>query len=719
MTNFTFTDTIAGYVTDYDASTKKFGLRTSDGREFAITITDTTYAELLRNLGAAQVDCTAWLGQLLLPEQYLYAHGIFYTNKHLSFENAEFEAKHLVFVGRDNQDFPFENPDWWINQIRSLADFYLRAQFQDGEIDYRRYRSNLDLYGKQIDGNRQETDTISRLVYGFATAYLLTGEDRYLEAAEKGTTYLREHMRYQDCGDNVCYWYHGIDLSGSQEQKIFASEFNDDYYAIPAYEQIYALVGPTQTYRITGCPKILNDIEMTVNLFDRYFLDKSAAGGYFSHIDPVTLSPVSKMLGRNQGRKNWNSVGDHAPAYLINLWLATGEERYAQMLTSTANTIVGHFIDDDQSPFVQERFHGDWTHDTNWGWQKNRAVIGHNLKIAWNLIRINHLQPNPDYVQAAHRIAALMPTIGSDQQRGGWYDMLERLSSGKEAHHRFVWHDRKAWWQQEQAILAYLILAGSSKDSAYRKLAREAAAFYNAWFLDHEAGGVYFSVQANGLPYLLGNERRKGSHSMSGYHAFELTYLATIYTNLLLTQQPVTLYFKPKPDAFKDNLLRVQPDILPAGSVKIQDVQIDGQPHQDFDALALTVHLPTSRESLKVQVRLVPLQSNFDARLLWAEDKTAHIHLSGTLGLDALATFEAVLGQTTKQPLTHLVLMMHEVECVSNLILRLIILTQQKLGASVSITIVGAKKQILQSIENSEFHQRVRIIDTLETAIRI
>ena len=31
---------------------------------------------------------------------------------------------------------------------------------------------------------RQETDTISRLVYGMATAYLLTGEDRFLEAAE-------------------------------------------------------------------------------------------------------------------------------------------------------------------------------------------------------------------------------------------------------------------------------------------------------------------------------------------------------------------------------------------------------------------------------------------------------------------------------------------------------------------------------------------------------
>ena len=36
--------------------------------------------------------------------------------------------------------------------------------------------------------------------------------------------------------------------------KVFASEFGDDYDAIPAYEQIYALAGPIQTYRITGDP---------------------------------------------------------------------------------------------------------------------------------------------------------------------------------------------------------------------------------------------------------------------------------------------------------------------------------------------------------------------------------------------------------------------------------------------------------------------------------
>jgi mannose/cellobiose epimerase-like protein (N-acyl-D-glucosamine 2-epimerase family) len=175
-------------------------------------------------------------------------------------------------------------------------------------------------------------------------------------------------------------------------------------------------------------------------------------------------------------------------------------------------------------------------------------------------MRIHHLRPNPRHTSLAKKIAKVMPTVGMDRQRGGWYDAIERLMGPGEEWHRFTWHDRKAWWQQEQAILAYLLLAGSLRDEEHRRLARESAAFYNAFFLDHDNGGIYFNVQANGFPYLLGNERLKGSHSMSGYHSFELCYLAAVYTNLLVTKQAMDFYFRPAADALKDRTLRVQPD---------------------------------------------------------------------------------------------------------------------------------------------------------------
>jgi mannose/cellobiose epimerase-like protein (N-acyl-D-glucosamine 2-epimerase family) len=600
--DFSFSDLIAGYVTEYDKDRDIFGLKTSDGREFKVKISPMAYAKVIQNFDEGYPDATGSMKSMLTNGRFLFVYGVFYP------DNKLFDAKQIIFAGRKKDEYVFEKSDWWVKQVKSLGNFYLKAQFGTGEYNYRNYRTNLNLTGLRSEISfRQETDTISRLVYGFASAFLMTGEDKFLTAAEKGTEYLREHMRFVDEDEGIVYWYHGIDVKGDKEDKIFASEFGDDYYAIPAYEQIYALAGPIQTYRCTGDPRIMDDTEKTIKLFNDFFLDKGEDGGYFSHLDPFTLDPESDSLGQNKARKNWNSVGDHAPAYLINLWLATGKQEYADMLEYTFDTIEARFPDYENSPFVQERFYKDWSHDTTWGWQQNRAVVGHNLKISWNLMRMNSLKSKDKYVNFAKKIADIMPDAGSDQQRGGWYDVVERLLGEGESKHRFVWHDRKAWWQQEQSILAYYILTGCLDDKEYHRLAREAAAFYNAWFLDIEDGGVYFNVLANGIPYLAGgNERGKGSHSMSGYHSFELCYLAAVYTNLLVTKQPMDFYFKPMPGGFPDHILRVSPDILPPGSVKIGSCEIEGEPYNNFDAEGLTVTLPKTSGRVKVKVTIVP-----------------------------------------------------------------------------------------------------------------
>lgn len=601
---FSFSDTIAGYVTQFDRQNKCFRVKTSDEREYPIYLTETTYGRIAQNLNEPYLDCTGRLGELLTPGIHVFSYGTFYPQG----EGHKFEAKVLVFPGEAPDTYRHEEPAWWVSQIKSITDCYLKWQFgyPDQEIDYANYRTMLHLAGaKQKDDYLQETDTISRMVYGMASAYLLTGEDRFLEAAEKGTEYLRDHMRFYDPDEDLIYWYHGVKVTGNREQKLLTSEFGDDYDAIPAYEQIYALAGPIQTYRITGDPRILRDAEMTVDLFDKFYVD-SEQGGYFSHLDPLTLDPRAESLKWNQARKNWNSVGDHAPAYLINLWLATGDPKYADFLEYTFDTIVKYFPDYDNSPFVQEKFFEDWSHDQSWGWQQNRAVVGHNLKIAWNLMRMQSLKAKDDYVNLAEKIAHLMPAVGSDRQRGGWYDVVERVLGPEEEQHRFVWHDRKAWWQQEQAILAYLILAGTLDNREYLRHAREAAAFYNAFFLDHDDGAIYFNVLANGLPYLLGTERYKGSHSMSAYHSTELCFLSVVYTNLLITKQPLDLYFKPMPGGFKDNVLRVSPDILPPGSIRIGACWVNDEPYEHFDASNLTVQIPDTQERVKIKVQLLP-----------------------------------------------------------------------------------------------------------------
>lgn len=600
--NFTFSDTIAGYVTGYSEEERWFTLETSDKRPFKVNLIASTYARNVQNLTEGWQDPGNISDFLATEGQYVFAYGTFYPNA--GAETSTFEAQQLIFPGKEPKTYRHEEQNYWINQISSIASSYLKWQFDypKEEINYKNYRTMLHLGGGKKGDYLQETDTISRMVYGFASAYLLTGKDEYLEGAELGTEYLRDHMRFFDQDDDLVYWYHGLKVEGQKETKLLTSEFGDDLDSLPMYEQIYALAGPTQTYRITGDARIRTDIDKTMDLFEKYFKDHEGEG-YFSHLHPITLDAREDSLQHNRARKNWNSVGDHAPAYLVNLYLATGEKAHADFLEYTFDTITKYFPDYENSPFVQEKFFEDWSKDQTWGWQQNRAVVGHNLKIAWNLLRQQSLTPKDEYLEFAKKIAELMPAAGSDQQRGGWYDVVERVKKTGDKH-QFVWHDRKAWWQQEQAILAYLIMYGVLGDEEYKKQAREAASFYNAFFLDNDDGGVYFNVFSNGMPYLLGTERFKGSHSMSAYHSTELCYLSAVYINLLITKEPTYFYFKPYPNSWKDNILRVSPDILPAGSIYISEVFIDDVPYTNFDAQGLTVTLPETEERIRVKVQI-------------------------------------------------------------------------------------------------------------------
>jgi N-acylglucosamine 2-epimerase (GlcNAc 2-epimerase) len=499
-----------------------------------------------------------------------------------------------------------------------------------------------------------------------------------------------------------------MDVWNGRERKILASKFGDDYDAIPAYEQIYALAGPIQTYRVTGDPRILRDAEMTINLFNKFFRDP-VKGGYFSHIDPVRFDPHAESLGEDRARKNWNSVGDHAPAYLINLWLATGEDKYADFLVETADTIAHRFPDYDKSPFVQERYDENWEQDLTWGWQQNNAVVGHNLKIAWNLMRINHMRPSEDYVTLAKKIAAIMPDVGMDKQRGGWYDVVSRTRSEGEEWNRFVWHDRKAWWQQEQGILAYLILHGSLKEPEYLRLARESSSFYNAFFPDHDNGGVYFNVLSTGIPYLLGTER-------------------------LITKQPMDLYFKPQPGAFKDNILRVQPDILPPGSVRLEEVWINGEPYTEFDPVAMTVQLPTAqtqhmlerrpswtgnpllaptaKQEMQVRVRIAPVGVLFDA-ILDISDDTAQLTMYGNLTEANEEIFQAQLAKIIAAQPKRFVLLMAGLQTISKEAARELSFVSDKLSLDDEIYVLGANEDVKELLQNVKVWEELNTVETV------
>src|SRR4051812_36934771 len=65
--DFTFSDTIAGYVVSYDRASDTYIVKTSDDRQYTIKLKGTTYAMLARNLGDPYADATGALRDMLTP----------------------------------------------------------------------------------------------------------------------------------------------------------------------------------------------------------------------------------------------------------------------------------------------------------------------------------------------------------------------------------------------------------------------------------------------------------------------------------------------------------------------------------------------------------------------------------------------------------------------------------------------------------------------------
>jgi len=229
-----------------------------------------------------------------------------------------------------NDKYVFEDTHWWLTQMTALADEWLDDLFGERRSiewdDFAKlYRTNLGITGQKLNDNDvQECATLSRLIYGLSSCYLLTGRERYRLAAEAGVKYQRETFRSLSHNGRYCFWQFGKRKVDRGAEMIMASENDDDRGAIPLYEQIYALAGLCQYYRISQDWRVLADVERTINAFQRFYLDVEASeeagkdddskygckGGYFSHIDYITLRPDAKELEKNPGQahlKPWKS----------------------------------------------------------------------------------------------------------------------------------------------------------------------------------------------------------------------------------------------------------------------------------------------------------------------------------------------------------------------------------------------------------------------------
>ncbi|MGZ9190553.1 MAG: AGE family epimerase/isomerase, partial [Nitrospira sp.] len=297
--------TVYGTVVALDPDNLCFSVQSRSKDVFETHVGPTTYYEVLTNVDGLWLDRVADpvdsdraedsvrydLRKYIARDMTVCVRGIY----QLHGDRRRFDARTVYLMHSVPGRYLFEETHWWLVQISLMSDRWLDLLF-DARRSYqiddfsRLYRTNLNITGAPTANNVQECATLSRLIYGLSSAYLLTGAERYHLAAKAGVDYQREAFRSLSHDGQRCVWAYGRRRTPEGEKLIVASENPDDLNTIPLYEQIYALAGLAQYYRITLDWEVLEDIRLTINSFQDYFWDDETTrgkdfpglGGYFS-----------------------------------------------------------------------------------------------------------------------------------------------------------------------------------------------------------------------------------------------------------------------------------------------------------------------------------------------------------------------------------------------------------------------------------------------------
>jgi hypothetical protein len=190
---YTQATSLLGIVTEVvpDPVNPSFAIRCRSGDEFRIRVSSETWFTVVRNMDDLDRDRVAnpekfdggkladRLRKYLRKDDLLSVEGVGIDHD----GHSSFEGRKVTLLAVQPGRFLFEDTHWWLTQIATFADEWLDDLFADRRSyewdDFARlYRTNLNILGQPMDDTVQECATLSRLIYGLSSCYLLTGGER-------------------------------------------------------------------------------------------------------------------------------------------------------------------------------------------------------------------------------------------------------------------------------------------------------------------------------------------------------------------------------------------------------------------------------------------------------------------------------------------------------------------------------------------------------------
>jgi len=455
------------------------------------------------------------------------------------------------------------NPDLAIAHARSTADFYAKAV----DPQFGGFFTYLDRQGKATGSNKSFV-VQSRDAYAFVRAFMLSGDEHYLDLARQALTFLYAHGWDSKYGGFIFMGnQQGAaqpDPSGSQSPKW-------------SFVQHYGLVGINAMCDATRSLLDCGWLDTGITSLDQHLWDGRAGyQGYYNNAN------VDFSSARDKG---FTPTIDGITTHVLNDYLITGRADYRQRFFWLADNAADRLAANMTAPGVKFGFPEDY--NSNWliNTGSKFGFVGHIYKTAWCLARAYLIDPQEKYRSAARQILLQMYQKGGFDRTNGAPNYSFNWDSG-------VNSTDKEYWQLEQAILsgiyAYAITTSDADRAIYLEVADRTLDFYVKHLFDAQYGGIFYQTNADGSSPV---RTDKGDQWEGAYHDVELSYYVYVDGNLLLWHRPITLYYRFEATP-ADRDIVLSPIPLRDTRLAIASVSHAGAPYSSFDGAARSVHLP-------------------------------------------------------------------------------------------------------------------------------
>jgi len=460
------------------------------------------------------------------------------------------------------------DPDKAVPTLKALADF--RAKSRDNVNGG--FFTFVKRDGTVGNDRRKGFVTTTRDLWTFSRAFMVTGDEIYLEHA----AHARDHLLAHGWDTKNGGWY----FTGDEYGRL--TPFNQ--YWDPntwkwSFVQHYALLGLGASCDATREATPCDWLTKGRNLLDTKMWDSNPARyGYYDRANLDMTNPSGKGFTATV-----DALTTHAMQIDL-LWPTAASE---QRIVDLANIVTDRLAKNLDLDAARYGFPENYT--TNWSVDASQTAVdtGHVLKSAWVLARVYLRHPDARYRAAARKLIYEILNNGGWDEAAGVPYVTGNWSTGQVT-------KQAECWQIEQAIMSGLsnwyISESSADRDTFLKMADRSLQFFARYVIDATYGGTYKMNNLNGTP----TDGVKTNFYNVEYHSTETFYFTYLYGNLMLHRRPIALYYE-LPAAPSTRVIQLTPVALDAASIEIQSVKLDGVPLSTFSAATREVTLASGQ----------------------------------------------------------------------------------------------------------------------------